>query len=52
MLAYIGAVFSLPGLAMIERRDIEQSSWQEECLEVRQEVATYYFNKVPMYTYF
>ena len=44
LLTYIGAIFNLPSQAVIERRDIAQSSWQEDGFEVRQEVATYYFS--------
>ena len=46
LLTYIGAIFKLPSQAVIERRDIAQSSWQEDGFEVRQEVATYYFSNV------
>ena len=44
LLTYIGAIFNLPSQAVIERRDIAQSSWQEDGFDVRQEVPTYYFS--------
>lgn len=44
LLTYISAIFDLPSAATIARRSSEQSCWQEDGFEVRQEVATYYFS--------